>query len=118
MSDLSALMTQIRQEYPEVSVYAFEKPNSIYLSKIKVPHHSRGKGIGKSIIKRIQDYANIVKKPITLVPQAERGFKQKLDKFYKDLGFVHNKGRNKDFSLSDPFAPSMYWRFKEWLKEQ
>lgn len=38
---------------------------------------------------------------ITLTPQAEPGYKGKLDQFYDRLGFKRNSGRNRDFSVSD-----------------
>lgn len=109
---LDTLLTAIRKDNRDIKIYAFEHPHDIYISSIQVPEEFRGRGIGSGIIRRIQDYAQEVGKPITLRPQAERGYKKKLEDFYKNLGFVHNKGRNKDYGLSSPFGASMYWRPK------
>jgi GNAT superfamily N-acetyltransferase len=61
----------------------------------------RGQGYGTKALGGLNRYADSVNKRITLTPQAERGYKGKLKKFYNKLGFVPNKGRNKDFSVSD-----------------
>jgi hypothetical protein len=45
---------------------------------------------------------------ITLSPQSERGYKDKLDRFYKALGYVVNKGKNKDYRLSSPFEKTLF----------
>ena len=41
------------------------------------------------------------------------GKKQALERFYKDLDFVKNKGRNIDFQLSSPISTTMYWKPEE-----
>jgi len=115
-ADLGKILTDIRAEYPGLKIYAFDMPEQVYISSIVVPQEMRGKGIGSSIIKRIQDFARLSGKPVTIRPQAERGYKKNLDRFYKNLGFVDNKGRNKDYKLSSPFGRTMYWKFKEWLE--
>jgi GNAT superfamily N-acetyltransferase len=114
--DLGKILTDIRNKFPGVKIYAFDMPEQIYISSINVPEEMRGKGIGTLIIEKIKDFAKLRGKPVTLRPQAERGHKEKLDNFYKRLGFVDNKGRNKDYKLSSPFGRTMYWKFKEWLE--
>ena len=108
---MESLLDEIREKYPFVKIWAFESSNRIELQKIEIPFEHRGKGIGTDIIKRLQKYAQLVGKPIVLRPEAERGRKKDLERFYKGLGFVNNRGRNMDYSLSR----TMYWRFKEWL---
>ena len=116
------LINKIKKLYPNIKLYVYEYPNKIELNSIVVPEESRRKGIGSSIIEMIKDYAYEVEKPIVIEPSAERGYKQKLDKFYKNLGFVHNTGRNKDFTLSKTFGPTMYWKpnisFKKFMEKQ
>lgn len=109
MSELS-IIPKIKEQYPFVKLHAFEEDDKIYISSIEVPEEHRRKGIGRDIIGMIKDHAYEVQKPIVLQPAAERGYKQKLDKFYKSLGFVHNTGKKKDYTLSRPFAATMYWR--------
>ncbi len=121
MAELS-IVPEIKKQYPFVELYAFEEDNQIYISSIKVPEEHRRKGIGRDIINWIKDYAYEVQKPVVLSPQAERGYKKKLDKFYKDRGFVHNAGKHRDYSLSRFTAPTMYWRprkkFVEYVAEK
>lgn len=116
--DLKSLVSEIETEYPFIDLYVYETPYSIELANIKLPPEVRNQGIGTKIIQRLQQYAKEVQKPIVLTPEAERGKKKKLDKFYKNLDFVHNKGKNRDYRLSKTFAPTMLWKgFKEWLAE-
>jgi GNAT superfamily N-acetyltransferase len=121
MAELS-IIPEIKKQYPFVELYAFEDDNQIYISSIKVPEEQRRKGIGRDIIHWIKDYAYEQQKPVVLSPEAERGYKKKLEKFYKNLGFVHNTGKKKDYKLARAFAPTMYWKprlkFKEWLSEK
>ena len=70
----------------------------------------RHQGIGREIIKVLQDFAQKRGKPISLHPVSEYGYKKKLNDFYKGQGFIPNKGRNRDYTISDPFAATMYWR--------
>jgi GNAT superfamily N-acetyltransferase len=113
------LLAKIREMYPDTRIYFSEDPNQIYLHNLEVPPEKRRQGIGRKIIELLQDYANYVKKPLVLEPAADRGYKKKLEDFYKNLGFVHNKGRNIDFTISRPLAKTMYYKpkveFKKWL---
>jgi GNAT superfamily N-acetyltransferase len=118
MNPFEDFLDQIQILYPDVKIFAHEGKNNIKITSLLVPKEQRRKGIGTDIIKKIKEYAQKVNKTISLSPAPEKGYKAKLTKFYKDLGFVQNKGRNKDFELSDPFAPTMYWKpetFKEWI---
>jgi hypothetical protein len=114
---MEELLNQIREKYPFVKLWAYESPVKIELQQIEVDPEYRGQGIGSEIIRILQNYAKSVGKPIVLRPEAERGRKKDLERFYKDLGFVHNKGKHIDYSLTSPMAKTMYWRFKEWLNE-
>jgi GNAT superfamily N-acetyltransferase len=68
---------------------------------LRVPEDQRGQGIATRTMKAAQKVAARQNKRVTLTPQAEQGYKKKLDTFYKRLGFKSNKGRNKDYSVSD-----------------
>lgn len=120
MADLK-IINDIKAKYPFVKIYASENDSVIHLHSIVVPEEHRRKGIGRDILSWIKDYAHDVQKAIVLEPSAERGYKQKLDKFYRNLGFMHNRGKNKDYTLTSPFASTMYWKprlkFKEWLND-
>lgn len=82
-----------------------ESDGRISLSQIVVPKELRGKGIGTSAMKQLMAYADRTGRRIELTPSSDfGGSKARLEKFYGSLGFVKNKGRNKDFSISE----SMY----------
>lgn len=100
---LASLIGAIRDRGVEIDVY--EKNGIIKISKIVVPKDMRNQGIGSSVMKKIAKYADETSQKIALTPDsAFGGNKNKLRAFYKRLGFVDNKGRNKDFS----FMESMY----------
>lgn len=109
-SGIDAFISGIESRHPEVKIQAYETNNKIELMQIVVPEEMRGSGVGTEIIKSLQDYARSIGKPIVIRPEAERGRKADLERFYKGLGFVHNKGRNTDFAISSPLASTMYWR--------
>ena len=109
---LQQLVQSIKQQYPEIDLSVWENSYSIELSTIKVPRLLQGQGIGTAAIKAIKDYAQQVGKPIVLRPQPDRGKKAALSRFYKRQGFIDNRGRNIDFTLSSPCAPTMYWKPK------
>ena len=106
--DLEDLIIRLQESYPGLQLSAYEASHKIELSKIEV--ENRGQGVGTRVIKEIQEYARRVGKPIVLRPEPEPRKKQALLKFYKSLGFVVNKGRQQDYTLSSPFAVTMYWR--------
>lgn len=84
------------------------QPDVLYLSKIAVPEGMRGQGLGTKAMQDMVKMADTEGKTITLSPSTEYGATSvsRLKDFYKRFGFVENKGRNKDYSISE----SMYRR--------
>ena len=80
-----------------------EKNGVINLSRIVVPKEQRGTGVGSGIMKQLVDYADATGSRITLTPSTDFGGTSvsRLKDFYKQFGFVENKGRNKDFSTRE-----------------
>jgi len=80
-----------------------EKNGVINLSRIVVPKEQRGTGIGSGIMKQLVDYADATGSKITLTPSTDFGGTSvsRLKDFYKQFGFIENKGRNKDFSTRE-----------------
>ena len=79
-----------------------ENNDVITLSKIVVPKEERGQGIGTSAMQSLIDYADATGKRIALSPSSDfGGSKARLVDFYKRFGFSPNKGRTKDFSISE-----------------
>ncbi|HHX4931428.1 TPA: GNAT family N-acetyltransferase [Acinetobacter baumannii] len=79
--------------------------NVLSLHKIVVPEAMRNQGNGTKAMQDIIRYADSQNKTIALTPSSDfGGNKSRLTSFYKKLGFVENKGRNKDYEISE----SMY----------
>ncbi|QJT28377.1 PLxRFG domain-containing protein [Aeromonas media] len=93
-----------------VTISATEKRGVINLVKISVDESERGNGKGTSAMRDIIGYADRTGQVIALSPSTDfGGNKSRLVAFYKGLGFVDNKGKNKDFAISE----SMYRPAKE-----
>jgi len=107
---LSKILKEIQLKYPFVQLEVYETGHKIELQKIEVPPMYRNGGIGHDIIQTLQTYAKSVGKPIVLRPEAETRQKANLFRFYDSLGFVKNKGKNADYTLSSPTAKTMYWK--------
>jgi GNAT superfamily N-acetyltransferase len=92
-----------------VKVEAFEDKNGIKLDTMVVPPAERNQGIGTAVVADLKEYADDTGQKIRL-SQAVKDDKigttsrSRLTKFYKGLGFVENRGKNKDFSIRE----SMY----------
>jgi DNA topoisomerase-1 len=72
-----------------------------------VPKAARGKGTGDAVLAAIKRHADKHGHTVTLTPEpihGQGGSKSKLTKWYERHGFVQNKGRNKDYEISE----SMY----------
>lgn len=74
----------------------------IYLSKILIPKEVRNLGTGTKIMNEIITYADKNDRLITLTPSTDYGATSvsRLKEFYKKFGFIENKGRNKNFEIS------------------
>jgi predicted GNAT family N-acyltransferase len=89
-------------KYPNVTLDVFESPKAIDLSRIVVPKEMRGQGIGSNVMNDLTQYADEIGKQINLTPSADFGGNvNRLKSFYKDFGFVENKGKNKDFTTRE-----------------
>jgi len=85
-----------------VDVHIVESEDAIVIYKIIVSKSERGKGLGSKVMQDICDYADAVGKRVELSPSKDFGASSvtRLKKFYKQFGFVENKGRNKDYEIS------------------
>lgn len=99
-------LSDIESKYAEQTdvLFVHEKKDKISISNIVVKKELRNSGIGQAILTDIINYADENGKTITLTPTSEFGTKERLKQWYKRNGFVENKGRNTDFTISD----SMY----------
>ncbi|MFA3601448.1 GNAT family N-acetyltransferase [Acinetobacter baumannii] len=98
--------TSIKKQYGiELSLKGNPSSNVLSLHKIVVPEAMRNQGNGTKAMQDIISYADSQNKTIALTPSSDfGGNKSRLTSFYKKLGFVENKGRNKDYEISE----SMY----------
>ncbi|MDC4031811.1 GNAT family N-acetyltransferase [Acinetobacter baumannii] len=89
----------------ELGLKGSTSSNVLSLHKIVVPEAMRNQGTGTKAMQDIINYADSQNKTIALTPSSDfGGNKNRLTGFYKKLGFVENKGRNKDYEISE----SMY----------
>ena len=85
-----------------VDLWVSEGPYGVRVSKIVVPKEMRNQGLGKAVMNDVMQYADQKGVKVVLTPDGTYGGSvPKLKKFYGDLGFVPNAGRNKDYSISD-----------------
>jgi len=100
-----------------------ERSNEIEPGVIKVPKEERNQGIGNKAMSILIDYADKVGKRIVVSPTNEFGSnKQRLTNWYKKLGFVENKGRNKDYTTRktmyrDPISKAVSSQGSRFLPE-
>jgi GNAT superfamily N-acetyltransferase len=99
--------------YPEidrVGIYYDRNNGSLFLSDFYIKPEHRGKGVGTKIMNSIVQFGDTMKLPIVLMPEPEDDSMSVNDliNFYKKFGFVLNKGKQKDYSFSDPFGTTMY----------
>jgi N-acetylglutamate synthase-like GNAT family acetyltransferase len=90
----------------ELDLYEVSNSDKLVLSKIALPKENRKSGIGTEVMNEITNFADSKGKTIALTPSTDFGATSvsRLKEFYKRFGFVENKGKNKDFSISE----SMY----------
>jgi len=96
----------IKDKYNLTTFFVFERPDTIALDMIEVPKADRKQGVGTAVMNELIQYADERGKRIVLTPGLKDDrhgttSRNRLVKFYKRFGFVENKGRNKDFAISD-----------------
>jgi len=104
---ISALSTSLKSKYPIKDLFlSINSVGNLRIVSIIIDKEHRNMNVGSDIIKEINQFADKNNLKITLTP----GLKDKhhgttsrsrLIKFYKRFGFIENKGRNKDFTISD-----------------
>lgn len=106
-AEVDAFADTLKEELGLRSLHMFATKNGdLKLNMIAVPVDKLGGGIGSQAMQRIVGFADARGLRVTLTTgQRDDGFgttsQSRLVKFYKRFGFVENKGRNKDFAISD-----------------
>lgn len=92
----------LKKNNPSVDFSISERGSNITLDKIVVPKELRSAGIGSKFMEEFLQSADAAGRTIGLTPSTDfGGTKSGLQKFYKKFGFVPNKGKNKNFEISE-----------------
>lgn len=107
-----SLTKSIQDQYPGVKLRLAENDSQIELALIDVPQDQREQGIGSAIMSRLVEHADKEGKALVLSPSAEfGGNKARLTEWYKRFGFVENKGKNRDYEVSETmYRPTRFSR--------
>ena len=82
----------------DVDIFTSTYANKATLSRLYVPKDLRGRGYAKEAMNALTDWADRYGITLLLTPTNEWGAsKARLIQFYKEFGFVENKGSNKDY---------------------
>lgn len=82
------------------------REGDLKLNMIKVARDARGQGVGSKAVQDLVDYADANGKRVVLTPAVRdeavgTTSRARLVSFYKRFGFKENKGRTRDFAISD-----------------
>ncbi len=94
---------QIKLQYPDVKAFISGGGNKpVIVHQIVVPKSERGKGTGGKIMRELLEVADRNGDTVALTPSDSFGGSvTKLKRWYASLGFVFNKGRAKDYEISE-----------------
>lgn len=104
--NIQSWSNQIESKYNLKSLFLDEYGDKIKLTSIIVNKEDRGNGTGTKVMEELCDYADRNQKTIILTPAVKDEYQgttsqSRLIDFYKKFDFVLNKGRNKDFTISE-----------------
>lgn len=92
----------LKVKFPTFKIGMSENADNIILDKVIVPDNLRNSGQGTEFMNDLINNADSKGKAIGLTPSSDfGGNKKRLTEFYKRFGFVENKGKNKDFTISE-----------------
>jgi len=92
----------LQDAFPDVDFSLSQRGKQATLNKVIVPKEQRGKGVGSEFMNALTKAADTEGTQLALSPSADfGGNKSRLVDFYKQFGFVPNKGRKIDFSVSE-----------------
>ena len=99
---ISSLTAELEREHPGLKLNLIDGRNAVTLSRIVLPQEQRNAGTGTAIMQRVVEWADANAKVLALTPSSDfGGNKKRLTQFYKRFGFVENKGKSKDFTISE-----------------
>jgi len=101
-SEAMLFSRRLMRDYPQLAdLEIADLGDHLYLNKLVVKPEFRGQGVGKQIVRCVQDYARKRGLKLALVPHPlDKGTEQgKLNRFYRGLGF---KGTHGNLSFHNP----------------
>jgi predicted GNAT family acetyltransferase len=106
VQDINTYRERVLHQHGVILDAYYQRGNAIHVGKIVVPKDRRGMGLGATVMAGLHEIADRNKLRVVLSPSTDFGGTSvsRLKAFYKSLGYVENKGRYKDFTISD----SMY----------
>ncbi|MBT6051352.1 MAG: hypothetical protein HOG49_31510 [Candidatus Scalindua sp.] len=112
-SQIKALEKSLMDRYPGLDLDLWiSNVGYVELAVIEVTE-GKNQGVGHKVVEEVKQFAQSIGLPVVLRPSASHGKKQALERFYKDLGFMHNRGKNIDHRYTSPISPTMYWKPEE-----
>lgn len=96
------LVTRLTEQNPGLKLDLIGRGQRALLSRIELPKGERQQGAGTRIMQEVATWADANRVTVSLSPSGDfGGSKSRLVGFYKRFGFVENKGRNRDFEISE-----------------
>jgi len=97
--------SMLEKAFPQVDFRLSQFGDKATLGKVVVPKELRGQGVGTEFMEALTKAADEDGAQLALTPSNHfGGSKSRLVDFYRRFGFVPNKGRKADYSISE----SMY----------
>lgn len=106
MNELDDFVSKTKQDHPEIrNLVMYPYGNDIKLDTLAIHKDKQGLGVGTKILDKIKQFSDTHNKRIMLTtgtcdPNFGTTSQSRLDKFYRKNGFISDKGRNKDFSIT------------------
>tara|TARA_R110000850_G_scaffold23358_1_gene69108 strand:- start:36347 stop:42220 length:5874 start_codon:yes stop_codon:yes gene_type:complete len=105
-ADVDGFVADLKDRLGLRDLSMFASGDDLKINMIAVEKDGQKKGTGSQAMTEISAFADRHRMRLTLTAgQRDDGFgttsQARLKKFYKRFGFVENKGRNKDFSISE-----------------
>lgn len=104
LSGLSAqdVAAQLREAHPGLKLDLMGKGGRATLSRIVVPDNGREEGTGTQVMQHLARWADANEVTLALTPSSDFGGNtRRLRDFYKRFGFIDNKGKKRDFEISE-----------------
>jgi GNAT superfamily N-acetyltransferase len=92
----------LQERFPGVDFTLSQRGDKATLSKVVVPKDQRGQGVGTDFMSALTQAADADGAQLGLTPSNHfGGSKGRLVDFYRRFGFVPNKGRKADYTVSE-----------------